>query len=196
MRSSKKSWAIHGEVAGNYDLNPQQEWERPKNAGSSQRPLMVMLSGNFKSYFAGKSIPPVNSDDTSASARLWKAADSQTKIIPENKNGNLIVVGNARFMSSEFNVPSNTIWLQNVVEWLSSDDNLTAIRTRGMIDRSLNKYSLQDNQTKNTVIKLINIFLMPLIVIIAGIFIFISRREKKTPDTTSGSEHKTEEEKL
>jgi ABC-2 type transport system permease protein len=162
VKSSKKSWI----TAGNFDLNPQQKWMAPPE-GFKQSNLMVYLSGSFTSYFAGKPAPvdqstntPINTADMAAS----------------NSKGNLIVAGSTQFLSAQFGMPGNVTWLQNVVDWLSADENLIQIRTRNIVDRSIRKDELKDASATSTVVRYTNLLLMPLCVIIIGIVIFLKRK--------------------
>ncbi len=173
MKSSKKSWT----VAGNFDLNPQQKWGAPAES-FKQSCIMAYLSGNFKSYFAGKSVPPLHEADTSKKDSASLIADKNREIVPGNQNRHLVVVGNANFLTSQFGgVPGNSVWIQNIVDWLSSDDNLITVRTRTMVDRSIRKDELKEGGSTATIVRFVNILLMPLIVIFAGLFIFFKRRE-------------------
>ena len=189
MKSSKKSWI----VAGNFDLNPQQKWAPPAQEGFKQSCLMAYLSGNFKSYFAGKSVPPLHEGDTTQKDTASANADKNREIAAGNHDRHLVVVGNAGFLSSQFaGVPGNNVWIQNVVDWLSSDENLISIRTRTMVDRSIRKDALKEGGSTATIVRFVNILLMPLCVIFAGLFIFFKRRE--SAGALSGAE-KPEEKK-
>ena len=189
MKSSKKSWI----VAGNFDLNPQQKWAPPAQEGFKQSCLMAYLSGNFKSYFAGKSVPPLHEGDTTQKDTASANADKNREIAAGNHDRHLVVVGNAGFLSSQFaGVPGNNVWIQNVVDWLSSDENLISIRTRTMVDRSIRKDALKEGGSTATIVRFVNLLLMPLCVIFAGLFIFFKRRE--SAGALSGAE-KPEEKK-
>jgi ABC-type uncharacterized transport system involved in gliding motility auxiliary subunit len=88
-----------------------------------------------------------------------------------------VVTANAEFLTSKFGMPGNIAWIQNVVDWLSSDDNLIDIRTRTMADRSIRKDELKEGSSSTNIIRYTNVLLMPLLVIAAGLFIFFKRRE-------------------
>jgi ABC-2 type transport system permease protein len=192
IKSSKKSWT----VAGNFDLNPQQKWA-PTTEGFKQSCLMAYLTGNFKSYFAGKSVPLVNEADSAKKDSLSKTpaaiADKNREIVGGNKGRHLVVAANASFLTAQFGgIPGNTIWLQNVVDWLSSDENLISIRTRTMVDRSIRKDELKEGSMSATIVRICNLGLMPLAVVVFGLFIFFRRREVAGPVSSA---EKTEEKK-
>jgi ABC-type uncharacterized transport system involved in gliding motility auxiliary subunit len=187
VRSSKKSWTI----AGNFDLNPQQKWASPAE-GFKQSNLMVYLTGNFKSYFSGKPVPPVNAADTAKKDSLSKTADNNREIATGNKGRHLVVTANVEFLTSKFGMPGNIAWIQNVADWLSSDDNLIDIRSRTMADRSIRKDELKEGSSSTNLIRFTNLLLMPLCVIAAGLLIFFRRRETAGAPTVT---EKTEEKK-
>lgn len=192
--SSPKSWV----VGGSFDLNPQQKWTTPQQ-GFKQSRLAVYLNGNFKSYFAGKPIPPVKEPDLSAAKdslhKIALLSDSTAKnrsIVTENKGRHLVVVGESAFLSGQFAMQGNVAFLLNVVDWLSTGDNLISIRTRTMVDRTLSKDNLKEGSATSNVIRYVNILLMPVIVIIVGLLIFFGRREMvSAPALTEKTEEKT-----
>jgi gliding-associated putative ABC transporter substrate-binding component GldG len=188
IKSSKKSWV----AAGNFDLNPQQKWTAPAE-GFKQSVLMAYLTGNFKSYFAGKSVPPVNEADTAKKDSLSKSGDKNREIVASGKGRHLVIAANASFLSAQFGgMPGNIAWLQNMVDWLSSDENLIGIRTRTMVDRSIRKDELKEGGATAAIVRYTNLLLMPAIVIVAGLFIFFRRREHAAPQIVA---EKTEEKK-
>jgi ABC-2 type transport system permease protein len=192
ITSSKKSWV----VGGSWDLNPQQKWTAPTE-GFKQSNLAVYLSGNFSSYFAGKQVPPVKEPDVTASDSLKKIAlladttAKNRKIVTGNKGRHLVLVGESDFLTSQFAMQGNVTFLLNVVDWLSTDDNLISIRTRTMVDRSLAKDNLKEGSTGTTFIRYLNILLMPVLVIVTGLLIFFRRREfTAAPVSTEKTEEK------
>jgi len=85
----------------------------------------------------------------------------------------------------------NVTFLLNIVDMLSTDDNLISIRTRTMVDRSLAKDNLKDGSPGSNFIRYINILLMPVLVIVTGLLIFLRRREfTAAPASTDKTEGK------
>ncbi len=175
-QSSAKSWA----VSDRFDLNPQQQWA-PAKDNLKQYNLAAYLNGNFKSYFAGKSVPPVKSEtgDTLSQISLKQdASDANREIIPSNTNGHLVVIGDADFISGQnASAPGNITLLMNLVDWLSLDDNLISIRSRTLKDRTIESDLLKKESKAPNFIRLVNVVGMPLLVAIAGLLIFLNRRE-------------------
>ena len=196
-QSSQKSWTASGSI----DLNPQQQWHAPSATALKPYTLAAYLSGSFKSYFAGKSVPPVKeaakTDSLSKiSLQPIDPADANRTIVPNTANGHLVVVANSDFVSAQNAAPQNLTMVMNLVDWLSQDDNLISIRTRSVQDRTINADLLQKGSSTPSVIRFINIITMPLLVIIAGLLIFFRRREHVAPVPTSptgASGEKTEE---
>ncbi|MBD3321708.1 MAG: hypothetical protein GF350_11490 [Chitinivibrionales bacterium] len=196
-RSSEKSWT----ASGYFNLNPQQEWQPPED-DLKRSNLMVYLNGHFESYFAGKSIPPAKEPDTSDTSGdiALSDKDKDREIIPSAENGHLVIAGDADFLSAQNASPGSIAWLMNVVDWLTLDESLISIRTRAMVDRSIQKDQLEEGSVQPNFIRIINIVLMPLIVIIIGFVIYLNRREKtgapqqqQTASTTGTSEEKQKE---
>jgi gliding-associated putative ABC transporter substrate-binding component GldG len=186
--SSEKSWV----TAGNFNLNPQQQWAAPAGQ-TTKHTLAAYLTGNFKSYFAGKGVPPKKSaTDTLGQINLKPdAADAGRTTVDGNVNGRLVVIGDADFATGQ-NAgasPNNVTMLVNLVDWLSLDNNLIAIRTRSLQDRTIDADLLKEGSSKPMMIRLVNIFLMPAIIIVIGLIIYIRRKE---PLTAAISNEKTE----
>lgn len=187
--TSEKSWI----TSGNFNLNPQQQWAPP--AGQTGKyTVAAYLTGNFKSYFAGKGIPPKSapgSDSLSQISLQADPADANRRTAESNISGRLVVFGDADFASGQnaSASPNNLTMLVNVVDWLSLDNNLISIRTRSLKDRTIEANLLKEGSSKPAMIRLINIFLIPVIFIAIGLFIFVRRKE---PVTTVVSTEKTE----
>lgn len=192
--SSKKSWTVSGSI----DLNPQQNWQPPSLAAVKSSTLAAHLAGNFKSYFAGKTIPPVN--DTAAKDKIAlqpNSADANRTIVQSNTNGHLVVVANADFVSAQNSAPQNSMMVTNLVDWLSQDENLIAIRSRAIKDRTIEADLLKKASSTPNIVRGFNIITMPLLVIIAGIVIFLRRRkhEEAVALSSTPSSGTTNEEK-
>jgi ABC-2 type transport system permease protein len=192
IQSSKKSWV----VGGNFDLNPQQKWAAPAE-GFKRSNLAVALTGNFSSYFAGKSVPPVKEPPAGASDSLKQimlsasTADQSRTIVARNKGRHLVLIGDSDFLTGQFAMPGNVTLLLNIADWLSTDENLITIRSRTMVDRSISKDNLKEGSSKSNVVRFINILLMPLLVVLTGLFIFFKRREASAaPVSTEKTEEK------
>ncbi len=179
MNSSERSWA----ESDNFNLNPQQEWGQVLQSNSEQLQqhlLGAYLTGDFESYFKGKPVPPTkepSADDTLSQIQL-SPEDQNRQIIEGNTGRHLVVVGDAEFLSQQNAAPGNVMWLLNVVDWLTLDDNLIQIRSRALADRTLSTDMLEEGSSTPTVIRVVNIVLMPALIILIGLIIFFARRSK------------------
>ena len=175
--SSKKSWIATGAI----NFNPQQEWKVPSGDSLKPSTLAAYLTGNFKSFFAGKSIPPVNqaapTDSPGKISGQPNVVDANRTIVVSNPNGYLVVVGNTDFVSSQNATSQNLLLVANLVDWLSQDENLIAIRSRATTDRTIEADLLKKGSAMPNAVRGINVVLMPILVIIIGIVIFLRRRE-------------------
>lgn len=190
-QSTNKAWA----ATGFFDLNPQQKWAPPAEKDLRQYNLAVYLNGKFASYFAGKSIPAVkeaSATDTLNKINVTTDAFANREIIPSKQNGHLVVISDADFVSGQNATQPNLMLMQNVVDWLSLDDNLISIRTRAINDRSIEQDQLKKGSAKPNIIRIINIVAMPILIIILGLIIFIRRRETIPTQATSTTVEKAE----
>ena len=178
-KSSPKSWILSGQV----DLNPQQNWDASlAKTKFTQSTLAAYLTGSFKSYYAGKSIPPVNQQppvgDTLSKINLQSNPDDAGRsIVNANPQGHLVVVGNSDFVAAQNAAPQNLLLAVNIVDWLSQDENLISIRSRMAKDRTIDADQLKKSSSMPTIVRAVNVVLMPILVIIIGILIFVRRRE-------------------
>ncbi len=152
--SSPASWTTTS--FGN--LNPQQQWT-PKEEDLHSRGLVYALTGVFPSFFAGKEIPAVadsNAAPIDVSARRDESIPTQ-----------IIVVGNSYFATDQFlsQFPGNLTFLLNSIDWMSMGDELMGIRSKHVVERPLREIS----QGHKSFLRLIGMFLMPLIVVCVGL---------------------------
>jgi ABC-2 type transport system permease protein len=175
-KTSPKSWTASGAI----DLNPQQQWQ-PAADKLMLHAVAAYLSGSFKSYFAGKTVPPLHAaapGDSLGKITVQNDPNMNRAVIGSNNAGHLVVISNSAFVSAQNGSPQNIMMVQNLIDWLSQDANLIAVRTRSVKDRTIDADLLKKGSSKPGVIRIINIIAMPLLVILIGIVIFIRRREK------------------
>jgi len=190
-KSSQYSWT----VAGNYNLSPQQRFVPTGDMKSY--PLAVAVSGKFDSFYADKPVPEPEAKeeaDEGASEAEPSAESSPEETIKESLETQIIVVGNARFITAGFlkQFGTNLLFLENAVDWLTLGDELISIRSRSVTDRPLEliqemaKENPQRAEGVKLFVKIINICGASLLVIIFGLAKFIfKRRAKKVFETYS-----------
>lgn len=175
VKSTEHSWTAQSP----YNLDPQQRFYQTPSDRKSH-PLAVELSGKFKSFYAGKEIPKVESSDEE-SASSPPPDDSVRETIEASPETQIIVIGNSNFASNGIlmQLPrgqSNMIFFQNIVDWLTLGDELINIRSREVTDRPL-KENLSE-ATKGLV-QFICVLGVPIIIFIFGIVRFFLRKRAK-----------------
>ncbi|MFW5769569.1 MAG: hypothetical protein ACOCYA_05900, partial [Spirochaetota bacterium] len=88
------------------------------------------------------------------------------------------------------NSPYNVDFVENAVEWLSNDEELTEIKTRSVRDLRLN--AIQDPAGARRVYFLaviINLVIIPLAVILFGVRRFLKRRRQQNITWGGGSKN-------
>jgi ABC-type uncharacterized transport system involved in gliding motility auxiliary subunit len=89
-----------------------------------------------------------------------------------NKQGRFVVVGNSAWAANGFiRFNGNRDLALNMMNWLSSDEDLISIRPKEPDDRRITV-----NQAQMRLIRSVSQFLLPLIVIVAGIAVWWRRR--------------------
>lgn len=164
------------DITGSFDLNPQQQFQKSPN-DQKQYTLAAILSGKFKSHYAGKSIPEPEIDPNEKDTPK-PPDDSKRETLTECKNPTqIVVIGNSEFPTTPFirQFPTNSLFFLNLVDWLTLGDKLINIRSRGVIDRPLNDTS----DYAKAAIKNLNIYGVSILVILFGIFKYLLRKSKK-----------------
>ncbi|MFH1379410.1 MAG: Gldg family protein [bacterium] len=155
LSSSKHSW-IQEKVGS---INPFERLAPPEAGIRGEKLLGVILEGSWRSYYK-KNTPPSNVDTE--------------QIIKQGSKTRLVVIGTgAMFESGMPAEKSNFTFLVNMIDWLTQDEGLIAIRSKGVAYQAIEELS----SIKRTVFKWLNILLMPFG--IAGLGLFTWRRRKK-----------------
>jgi len=153
-----------------FRIDPNQNWdfhfENAQNSGTLKRyPLAIRLSGKINSIF----------NDTTLQRPQGR------EVILSTTSGSVIVVGNADFATTDAGGGGvNMPLVQNLTDWLSLDDNLIGIRSRNMADRTLKNITMKTNADNSGLgYKILNAALMPVVLIIIGLFIFFYRKRQQ-----------------
>jgi ABC-type uncharacterized transport system involved in gliding motility auxiliary subunit len=153
-----------------FRITPNQNWEwmftnAAENGLLKQYPVGMRLSGKINSVF---------NDTTLERPKNKELLLSTTK-------GSVIVISNADFLSVDAGKPQYLPLLMNLTDWLTLDNNLISVRSRNMTDRSLDsKAAISGKENSSTTaIKILNMLLMPVVIIIAGLILFINRKKQQ-----------------
>ena len=151
--------------------------------GTEPHLLAVALSGRFTSFFAGKeppgsAEPPATDDDADGPA---EPASPTSVVLEESPETRLVVVGNAQLLSdfvaralSQVGggfFAENLRFAQNLIDWISLDNDMLEIRSRGVVSRRLDR-----SEGNETLIEYAN-YLIPLIILLAlGGYLYVKRK--------------------
>jgi ABC-type uncharacterized transport system involved in gliding motility auxiliary subunit len=90
----------------------------------------------------------------------------------ENSQGRFVVVGNSRWAANNFiRFDGNRNLMLNILNWLSSDEDLISIRPKEPEDRRINL-----TRAQFLMLRTVSQFMLPLIVIIGGVMVWWKRR--------------------
>jgi len=157
VRSSARSGRQNGFLL----IDPSHQYT-PAELSESGIPLAAVVSGTFKSFYAGKQLPPglVSSSSPLASS-------------PETR---IIVVGDGDFMRDDVaKNPGNLTFFANIVDYLADDAGLITIRSKNVAMPPLDQIS---DGTKKTV-KYGDLLLPPIAVIAYGLLRWRTRVTRK-----------------
>jgi gliding-associated putative ABC transporter substrate-binding component GldG len=131
-----------------YDLNPLRRWTRDEVGQEGARTLVVALSGIVPSKFDGAT---------------------------PAKPARIVVAGGASFIDDQFFSPGNEALLLNMMDWLSHDDALLEVRTRGLRAAPLEEVS----DTRRQSLKYLNIIGPPALCIAFGLIRWRRREARR-----------------
>ena len=149
-------------VASNFmPISPFQNWKR-SDFPDSHIPVAAMISGVFKSYFAG---------NDSVKVRLKKSVKTS-----------IIVIGDGNFVQNgspgqhQQRLPDDNISLMaNSVDYLADDTGLIALRTKGITDRPLELIS----DSSRNLLKYMNVFVPILLVMGYGFYRYEKNKSRR-----------------
>ena len=127
-----------------FDVNPLVSMrERFAGLHMSPQALMLVWQGQMTSAFS-------------------KALGKGDAFIPSVEQGRLIVSGSSALLDDEFITGENTVFILNMLDWLSHDEALIALRSKGVTQRPLAQLSKQER----TFFKVVWMFALPLLLLI------------------------------
>ena len=182
-QSSPYSWTMKGY----FDLTPRDDIAVPEESAMRQHVLALALSGSFTSYFADRPVPPADAqneikESPAAKPQAKKDKDAKAAAQPvavkQSPETRIIVAGNARFITDDFisQFDGNRAFLLNAIDWCTADNALMSIRARESGDSGL--YVMSDNM--KTVVRMGNMFAMPVLVALFGLVLLYLRRRRKS----------------
>jgi ABC-type uncharacterized transport system involved in gliding motility auxiliary subunit len=149
-------------VADNFDLNPQGS---PQASGQGNYTVVASVKGKLNSYFN----KPVAQD------KPEEAPNENIK--KETDNARVIVISDADLITSGFirRYNDNLVFLQNLIDGLTLDESLAAIRSKSVTERPI----AQLDDTARSLVKYGNIVGVPFLVVIFAVARFVWRRKSQ-----------------
>lgn len=178
FKSSQYSWTM----GGPFNLYPQQRFI--PTGEMKNHTLGVAVTGKFRSFYADKPVPEPERPAEGFPGTEPPGESGTRETIKESPETQIVVVGNARFISSGFlaQFRPNQIFFENAVDWMTMGEDLISIRSRFVTDRPLKEVS---EKTK-LFIRVVNIGGVPILVIAFGLArLIFKRRAKKMFETYS-----------
>ncbi|MFQ5647238.1 MAG: Gldg family protein [bacterium] len=165
IHTSSRSWerSSKGGSLTARDIGPQSSY--PGNF-----PVAVMLKGRFPDMYEGKEIPewPGEKD------KKDKKKETSQKV--DAKPAKMVLIGNGKMFNDNFiEAASNLVLILNSVDALTLGEELINIRGKSQTLRPVGKVSAG----QRLFYRFFTIFMMPILVMIAGIARFLLRRRQK-----------------
>jgi ABC-2 type transport system permease protein len=197
--SSAKAWEMSGQI----NLNPY-FIRKPEGDGQQKTyPLAYVLSGDFPSYFAGKPIPekplkaeeknaePMKPEDKTAPAAKTEPRTeakpgidlSKVKaagaVISKGKAGRIFLIGTSEIIKNNLldgaGESPNAMFVMNLLDFLNNREDVAVMRSK---QQRLNLMGEITGGTR-TFVKTFNIVGLPVLVILAGILVWIRRKNRQ-----------------
>jgi ABC-type uncharacterized transport system involved in gliding motility auxiliary subunit len=184
--SSPQAW----EMSGRIDLNPMFLQPPQREEDFQQFAMAYMVSGEFPSYFADKSIPvmeqaPVEARDVetenaeSETGVDMSQIESEAAIIRKGKPGKIFLIGTSEILKdnvidAEGRQP-NAQFVMNTIDYLNNREDYAVMRSKA---QRFNPLRDMPPVTK-TAIKTVNILGLPVLVVAAGFVVWFRRSARK-----------------
>jgi len=162
--STADAWTMKEPFYTNPQLPPYL-FERDAADTRGKKILGASLAGTFPSWFAGKSRPETEDGSELADMPL------------QAKPARIIVIGDTEFATLLIHGRRNLDFMVQTADWLCNDDDIIGIRSRasgsGRLDKIIEK---EKKASAMKFVQLINVYIVPLLVILAGVFLALRRR--------------------
>jgi len=197
--SSAKAWEMSGQI----NLNPY-FIQKPEGEGKQkQYPLAYILSGEFPSYFAGKPIPEkpakpeeIKTAETKPGDKAAPAGKAESKVevkpeidmsklktdgtvIAKGRAGKIFLIGTSEILKNnvldQAGESPNALFLLNLLDFLNNREDVAVMRGK---QQRLNLMGEIKGGTK-TFVKTFNIVGLPILVVLAGMMIWIKRKNRQ-----------------
>ena len=180
--SSPEAWLM----TGNYTLRP--EYIPVTNAGAEEttgeKILAAALEGTFPSWFLGQEKPKRQTGEWNND--VWVETEDDLPPMPaEARESRIVVVGDTDMggpliQYAQDQQSANLNFLLQSADWLGKDDDIVGIRNRQGGTGRLNKINDEEKRlAMMSFSRILNIFVVPLVITIFGIARLVKRKGKK-----------------
>ncbi len=186
--SSKKSWLVRNPIS----LNPMYIYP-PSSKQMKKYPLCYLVEGKFTSYFANGPLPvrdaqkghkgklkrQVNATTNNPSPAILKEIRSEGTRLTTSRFGKIFIIGSSDVLTDTLLDPQgdtpNSIFIMNMIDVLNGKIQRAILRSK--VEDFNPLYDVSDNI--KVLIKLFNIFGVPILVILMGAIVFVLRKRKR-----------------
>jgi len=182
ISSSTDSW----EVSENINLYNPLMIQPPSSADDKgPRKLAYLLEGHFSSFFKGRDIPARPQPDAEAeevnvdNVFSNDSIKAQAEFLPETQNGKIFVVGTSEILGDnvfdQSGSNTNATFILNLLDYLNGQEDFAVMRSKGQRYNPLRETKPEIRAT----VKTFNIVGLPIIVIVAGVLVWLRWMAKK-----------------
>lgn len=167
-KTSRGGWTAQSP----YNISPTNRQFQPPTSVQQAHTVAISLSGVFKSFYAGKAIPPAESSEPDEVVTA-KPAEEERTTKTDSETTQIVVVGNSQFLQQGRR--DGQLFFLNTVDWLTLGEELINIRSHGVTNRPLKEVS----ESEKFFLKFISIAGVPILVVAFGLVRFFLRRRAK-----------------
>ncbi|MBI2061334.1 MAG: Gldg family protein [Nitrospirae bacterium] len=163
LSTTDKAWSQQG---GWFNVGPQQS----PTGDRKSFVIAAALTGKFKSFYAGKTPPPIPG----------KSVQESRSVLEETSSGKVVVIGDSEFLANQAlrdrSTGGNVQFMMNLVDWVTLGEDLIGIRSKVGVDRPLRETTENERMT----IKILVTVLVPFLLIAYGLLrYYLRKREQK-----------------
>lgn len=180
ISSSKNAWSVQGKI----NLDPRYI-RVPADKDLKQIPLAYLLEGSFDSYFKGKPLPVRKSTATNQNkvskkeSKIASAFKNKLPFVAKGKPGKIFIIGSSKILRDNIwddaGSSPNAVFALNIIDELNGQEGDAVLRAKNQAVKPLDPVSPQIK----VLIKVINIGLLPILVILAGILAYFARLKRR-----------------
>jgi len=163
FNSTMQSW----NQTKNYQLEPGEYEDPDHKPGVKEFKFAYFYKGKLNSLYKDKNIPDSVNTGNISEKNILKEGETQ-----------LIVIANEFLFFDSLMQKNETAFFSNSVDYLANEYPLIQIRNKGKFSRPLSKGEKEKKELKQTIIIAFNTIFIPILILMAGSMVFISRKVK------------------